>query len=76
MLEKLFNNNPLGVVMLCVSIIGTGFVMNYRLDSIDDTQHSMADDIKTIQQDVGTLQQDVAGLKAVNDYKDKVRGNA
>ncbi|HDM8192337.1 TPA: hypothetical protein P0E30_003770 [Vibrio harveyi] len=50
--------------------------MNYRLDSIDDTQHSMADDIKTIQQDVGSLQQDVAGLKAVNEYKDKVRGNA
>ncbi len=46
--------------------------MNYRLDNIDKTQTAMAADIQHIRNDVGSLQTEVAGLKAVNDYKDKI----
>lgn len=64
MLEKLFNNNPLGVIVLCGSIIGTGYIMSYRLDSIDSTQKTMASDIRTMQGDISNLKSDVAVLKA------------
>ncbi|ANB96648.1 hypothetical protein FORC14_1993 [Vibrio parahaemolyticus] len=71
MLEKLLNNNPLGVVMLCASIVGTGYVMNYRLNSIETTQQNIGTDVKDIRQDISALQADVAGLKAVADYKER-----
>ncbi|KMV28539.1 hypothetical protein AB733_22940 [Photobacterium swingsii] len=75
MFNKLFENNPLGILMLCASIVGSGYVMNYRLDSIDKSQHDMAEDIDTIQKDVGDLQNAVSALKAVNEYKEKLEGH-
>nr|WP_321458719.1 hypothetical protein [uncultured Vibrio sp.] len=72
MLEKIFENNPLGIIALCATIVGTGYVMNYRLDNIDKTQAAMAGDIQQIRNDVGSLQSTVAGLQAVSDYKEKI----
>jgi hypothetical protein len=35
MLEKLYQNNPLGLLMLCASIVGGAYVISYRLDSVE-----------------------------------------
>lgn len=35
MLEKLFQNNPLGVLMLCTSIVGGAYVISYRMGALE-----------------------------------------
>ncbi|HGY9574917.1 TPA: hypothetical protein ACOJPC_003125 [Vibrio fluvialis] len=35
MLDQLFKNNPLGVLMLCGSIIGSAYLVNYRIDKME-----------------------------------------
>lgn len=35
MLEKLFQNNPLGVLMLCASIVGGAYVISYRMGALE-----------------------------------------
>ncbi len=72
MIGKLFQDNPLGVLLLCASVVGTGYVMNYRLEIIDKNQHDIAISVDKIKQAVSNVKSDVAGLKAVNDYRERM----
>lgn len=72
MLKKMMENDPLAVLLVCASVVGTGFVMNYRLDSIETTQQAMTNDVKYLKKEVGALKVQVAEIKAVSDYKERL----
>ena len=59
MFARLLRDNPLGLLLLCASLIGTGTLVTYRLDKMESADIAILDRLDKLTVNVGTFERNV-----------------
>lgn len=68
MFSRLMRDNPLGLLMLCASLVGTGYLVVYRLDKMEAHDAAMVASLNHIADELDEFEdnitEDVANLES------------